>query len=937
MKKLFKLHAFLPAFFFALLVQPIHAQNLNQPIPMDDSVRTGVLPNGMTYYIRRNHKPENRAELRLAVNVGSMEENDDQQGLAHFNEHMAFDGTQHFKKNEIIDFLEKSGVKFGADLNAYTSFDETVFKIQVPTDSEAIFDKGIQILNDWTYNLEYDSTKIETERGIVISERRLGLGAFQRMQDEYWPVLFKDSRYAERIPIGKLDILQNCKHSTLEQFRLDWYRPELMAVIVVGDFDINKVQKMVIETFSKTPVKPNARPLVPFPVPDNKELLIAKATDKEMPYNIIEMFVKHDKEHERTLDDMRRDMVHQLFSTMLNDRLQELQKQTPSPFNFASTNIGGLVRTKDGFTAFAVVKSGGVDTGLEALLTTIEKVKRFGFTPTEFDRAKQDLMRQEESQFKEKNKTESKDYVEQYVQAYLEKEPVSSIDFEYNFYKQNIDGIKIDEVNEVAKNWISDNGQNTVIVIQSPQKDSASLPTDDAIKAIYTKVNTENLTPYIDKTSNKPLMAVMPAAGKVTAEKQFKDLGITEWTLSNGIKVVLKPTDFKNDEVLFNAYQWGGNSLYPDNEDVSATFAANIEDQSGIGSFNSTTLDKMLQGKIVEVHPQINELSEGFDGSFSPQDFETAMQLINLYFTQPRKDDTAFGAFMDQMKGFIQNRNASPSNIFQDTIQNIMSRYSYRRRPMSLSVLNETDETTAFNIYKERFSDAGDFTFFFVGSFTLDQIKPFVELYLASLPVKNEPHSFKDLGIKPPTGVINKTVYKGKEPKSSVQLVFTGPAQFSIKDQRNMQAMSNVLGIMLRMQLRQQMGGVYYVIDNGSITHYPRQEYKYTVAFGCDPKMVDSLTKAAFLEIDSLKRFGASDVNLRKIKEAFHRERETALKENSFWLNAVSQAYKDNADIEDILNFDAWVDSLTSDDIKRLANQYFNMNNYAKFILMPEM
>jgi zinc protease len=936
MKSLFKLYVPLLAFFFAVLVQPIHAQNLSQPIPMDDSIRTGVLPNGMTYYIRRNHKPENRAELRLAVNVGSMEENDDQQGLAHFNEHMAFDGTQHFKKNEIIDFLEKSGVKFGADLNAYTSFDETVYKIQVPTDSQAIFNKAIQILDDWTYNLEYDSVKIEKERGVVISERRLGLGAFQRMEDKYWPILFKDSRYAERIPIGKLDVLQNCKHATLEQFRLDWYRPELMAVIVVGDFDVNKVEKMVIETFSKTPVKPNARPLVPYPVPDNKELLIAKTTDKEMPYNFIEITVKHDKEHERTLDDMRRDMIHQLFSTMLNDRLQELQKQTPSPFSFAQTDIGELVRTKDAFNAFALVKSGGVDTGLEVLLTAIEKVKRFGFTPTEFDRAKEDLMRQEESQFKEKDKTESKNYVEQYVDAYLEKEPVPGIEFEYAFYKKNIDGIKIDEVNQVAKDWITDNGQNTVIVIQSPQKDSASLPTDAAIKAVYTKVKSEDLKPYVDKTSNKPLMAVMPTAGKVTEEKQIKDLGITEWKLSNGIKVVLKPTDFKNDEVVFNAYRWGGNSLYPDNENISATFSANIEDQAGIGAFNSTTLDKMLQGKIVEVSPQLNELSEGFNGKFSPQDIETAMQLINLYFTQPRKDDTAYGAFMDQMKSFIQNRSDDPSSIFQDTIQTVMSQHSYRRRPMSLNVLNEADENTAFNIYKERFSDAGDFTFFFVGSFTLEQIKPLVELYLASLTVKNEPHSYKDLGIKTPTGVINKTVYKGTEPKSSVQIVFTGPAQYSIKDQRNMQALSNVLDIMLRMQLRQQMSGVYGVYAAGNITHYPKQEYKYTIAFGCDPKMVDTLTKAAFLEIDSLKRFGASDVNLRKIKESFHRERESALKENSFWLNAVSQGYKDNTDVMAILTFDAWVDSLTSDDIKHLANQYFNMSNYAKFILMPE-
>ena len=936
MKNLIKILMLSMALLFVASLQLVHAQNLNQPIPMDDSVRMGVLPNGMTYYIRRNLKPEKRAELRLAVNVGAMEENDDQQGLAHFNEHMAFDGTQHFAKNDLINFLERSGVKFGADLNAYTSFDETDYKIQIPTDSQAIFDKAVQIIDDWTNHITFDSTEIDKERGVVISERRLGLGAFQRARDQYWPILFKDSRYASRLPIGKLDILENCKHSTLKQFRLDWYRPELMAVIIVGDIDVNKIEKMIKAKFSTTAVVPNPRPLPTFTVPDNKELLIAKATDKEMPYNIIQLYVKHDKEYDRTLGDMRRDMIHQLFSTMLNDRLQELQKQTPSPYNFASTSIGELVRVKDAFQAIAVVKSGGIDTGLEALLTAVERVKRFGFTPTEFDRAKKDLMRQEESQYKEKDKTDSKNYVEEYVQGYLEKEPVQSIDFEYSFYQKNIDGIKIDEVNQIAKDWITDNGQNTVIVIQSPQKDSASLPSDAAIKAIYTKIKTEDLKPYEDKTSNKPLMANKPTAGKIVDEKQIKDLGITEWKLSNGVKVVVKPTEFKNDEVLFNAYRWGGASLYPDNENESATFAADIENESGIADFNSTTLDKMLSGKIVEVQPQLDELSEGFTGKFSPTDVETAMQLINLYFTAPRKDDTAFSAFMDQVKGNIQNRSVDPASAFRDTIQNVMSEHNYRRRPLTMNVVGEVNENNAFDIYKERFSDAGDFTFFFVGSFKLEQIKPLVEEYLGSLPVKNLPHNWKDVGVKIPTGDINKTVYKGKEPKSSVQLVFSGPAQYSLKNTRDMNALSSVLSIMLRVKLRQEMSGVYGVGAYGAITHYPKEEYKFNIVFGCDPSMVDTLIKASILDIDSLKRFGASADNLQKTKETFKRSRENAMQENSFWLNAVSQEYKDNIDVEDILTFDKWVDSLTSDDFKRMANQYFNMSNYARFVLMPE-
>jgi zinc protease len=937
MKQILKLSTAITVLVFTLIASPFKTSaQMDKPIPMDDSVRTGVLPNGMTYYIRHNVKPEHRAELRLAVNVGSNEENDDQQGLAHFNEHVSFDGTGEFKKNDIINFLESSGVKFGADLNAYTSFDETVYMIQIPTDSEMVFNKAIQIMYDWTHENLFDSAEIENERGIVISERRLGLGAFQRMQDKYWPILFKDSRYASRIPIGKLDILQNCKQSTLKQFYLDWYRPELMAVIAVGDFDVNKVEKMIKEKFSTVPRKTNPRPLVPFEVPDNKELSIAKETDKECPYNIIQLQVKHAKVYTRTLADYRRDITYELFSDMLNARLQELQKQENPPFLFAQTGIEGLVRTKDAFSAFGLVKGGGIQNGLTTLLTEVERVKRYGFTPGEFDRAKKELLRKKETAVKEGGKTESKKYVGKYVDAYLEKEPVPSADFEYTFCKNNIAGIKIDEINDVAKSWITDNGQNTVIVIMAPQKDCATLPADDTIRNIFNTVKKSSIAPYVDKTSNLPLIAVKPTPGKVVDEKQMKDLGITEWKLSNGVKVVLKPTDFKNDEVLFNGYRFGGSSTAPDKDDMSASVSAEIIDNSGLGSFSATTLEKALAGKVVNVSPQMQETSEGFTGDFSPQDMETAFQLLNLYFTSPRKDDTAYASFMDKQKGFIQNKNLDPSSAFYDTIEVTMSRYNYRRRPYTESLLNEIDQNKAFSFYKQNFSDAGDFTFFFVGSFKPEDIKPYVEMYLGSLPTGNSAHMWKDNGIRPPTGVISKTVLKGKEPKSSVQLVFSGTAQYSRKNTREMEALSSLLSIKLREQLRQEMGGVYGVGARGNLTHYPDQEYRFTISFGCAPERLNELLNATYKIIDSVKQFGAGDVNMRKIKETFHRQHEVDIKDNRFWLNAVSQSYRDNFDLNDILGFDAWVDSLTNDDFKRLANQYLNMNNYAKFVLNPE-
>ncbi|HXB12481.1 MAG TPA: insulinase family protein [Bacteroidia bacterium] len=920
------------------------AQNLAQPIPFDSLVRTGKLPNGMTYYIRKNTKPEKRAELRLAVNAGAMEENDDQQGLAHFNEHMSFDGTKNFEKKEIINFLESSGVKFGADLNAYTSFDETVYKIQIPTDSDQLFNKAIMILEDWAHNVADDSMAMEMERGIVISERRLGLGAFQRMQEQYWPVLFKDSRYATRLPIGKLDILQNSKRSTLRQFYLDWYRPDLMAVAIVGDFDVDKVEKMVKDGFSSIPGNVVERPRVDYPVPDNKELLVAEATDKESPYTILQLQYKHAHLTTTTLADLRRNFINDLYSSMLDDRFNELKNQPDPPFLFSGVGIGGLVRTKDAFQAFGLVKEGGAEKGIEALLTENERARRFGFTATELAREKVNMMRKVEEELKEKDKTESRRYVEEYVRGFLDKEPIPGISFEYKFDKQIVDGITLDEVNKVSKEWITENGENAVIIIQAPQKDSASLPTPDKIKSIFANVHKMDLKPYVDKVSDKPLMASasMPTPGKVVDEKQIKELGITEWKLSNGVKVVLKPTDFKNDEVMFNSYSWGGTSLYSDKDYMSASNAAGIEDEGGLGEFNSTALEKLLSGKIVQVSPHINELTQGLDGKCSPSDLETQFQLINLYCKNPRKDDTAFQAYIQKEKGLVENTSADPNTAFSDTVSVTMSQYSFRRRPATTAIYNEIDENRAFQIYKERFSDAGGMTFFFVGNFTTDNIKPLVEKYLGSLPSSNMNPNYKDVGIKPPTGLINKTVYRGKEPKSTVEMMYSGTAQYSRKDRLEMQALSSLLSIRLREQLRQVMSGVYGVYAGGQLTHFPRQEYRFVVYFGCAPEKVDTLIAATYKVIDSVKQFGAGmqkdvrDINMQKIKETFKRQREVDLKDNQFWLNALSQNYQNGENMLEISDFDKFVDGLTNDDIKRLANKYLTKTNFAKFVLMPE-
>lgn len=928
-------------FFILLLVscglqQTAFAQDLSQPVPFDPLVRTGKLPNGMTYFIRKNVKPEKRMELRLVENAGAMEENDNQQGLAHFNEHMAFNGTKHFAKNDLVNFLESAGVKFGADLNAYTSFDETVYMLQIPTDSESIFKKAFLVLEDWAHNLAFDSVEVEKERGVVISERRLGLGAFERMREKYWPVMFKDSRYADRIPIGKLDILEHCPHSALTQFYKDWYRPDLMAIVVVGDIDVDKVEKMVKDEFGAIPASPNPKPHVDYPVPDTKDLLIAEATDKEMPYNLIQLIYKHDKEYVKTLADFKREYIHQLYSSMLNNRLKELQQQANPPFLFCQVNIGGIVRTKDAYTSFGLVPSGGVKRGVETLITENERVRRFGFTSTELDRGKKEFLRQMETMMDEKDKTESKSYTQEYVSYFLEKEPSPGIAFESDFAKKAMASITLDDVNKVAKDWITEKGQNAVIVVQAPKKDSATLPVADTIRKIFNTIQNMKLEAYKDKTIDKPLMATKPAPGKVTNEKKIEAIGITEWTLSNGVKVVLKPTDFKNDEILLSAYRWGGSSLVSDKDYMSASVATSIENQAGIGDFNSTALDKLLSGKVVGVSPNIGELSEGFNGQFSPKDMETEFQLINLYFTRPRKDDTAFNSFMDKQKGFIANQSADPASALRDTVTVTMSNYNFRRRPQTVTTLGEVNEDRAYSIYKDAFSDADGFTFFFVGNFKPEDIKPFVETYLGGLPSKGGSHMWKDIGVAKPKGVITKTVVRGKDPKSTVEMLFTGSFEYNRKNRLGMQALSQLLSIKLREQLREEMSGVYGVFAQGMPTHFPKQEYQFLVYFGCAPERVDELVKAALMEIDTVQKSGASEVNVNKIKELFKRQRETDLKDNKFWLTAISQSYQNGEDITELNAFDKWVDEITSDYLKALANKYLTQTNFAKFILTPE-
>lgn len=907
---------------------------LNEKLPLDAQVKTGVLKNGIRYYVRKNSRPEKRAEFRLAVNAGSTAENDDQQGLAHVVEHMAFNGTKNFKKSEIVDYLESVGTKFGAHLNAYTSFDETVYMLQLPTDKPEIITKGLQILEDWAHNLAFDSMEVEKERGVVVEEWRLGQGADERMRREYWPILFADSRYAERLPIGKKEIIEGCKQSTLRNFYYDWYRPDLMAVVAVGDFDVNEMEQKIIKQFSGIPSKDNARPLKKWEVPDQKTLAVATAKDKEAMYSQIELIYKLPVEDVTTTGEYRKTIAQRLFTSMLGARLAELQRQSDPPFMFAGSDYGNFVRNKNAYFAYAISKEDGIERALKSLASENERVRRYGFTSTELERQKAALLSEVEKLYNEREKTESRNLATEYVSNFLEQEPAPGIAFEYDLYKKFMPGITLEEVNAFSRQWITD-GSNCVVVITAPDKPTLVMPSEARIREVIGEMPKLDIKPYEDKVISKPLIEKLPKAGTIAGTRNFADLGITEWTLSNGMKVVFKPTDFKN-EVLFNSYSWGGWSLYPEKEFMSAASSDEIVDESGLGEFDATSLDKALTGKIISCTPYVSELQQGINGSCAPKDMETLFQLIYKYFTEPRRDEAAFQSYVTKQAGILQNRGSDPQSVFFDTVSYAMSGYNYRFRPRTADQLKEINLDRAIAIYKERFSDASGFSFFFVGNFKSEELKPLVETYLASLPSLNKKEQWKDIGAVAPKGKFERIVKKGTEPKSTVMMRFNTPFEYTRQNRNEVNALLKLMNIRLREVLREDKSGVYGVSCNATPKHYPYENLELMIYYSCSPENVEMLTNAALDVIKEVKEKGCEEKNLVKIRETALRERETSLKENQFWLSTLSSNWQNGEDINDINKYTEWVNSVKTDDMLRFANKYLKTENYARFVLNPE-
>lgn len=926
-----------------VLIAPFSAQAFqtgarvipSDKIPLDEKIVEGALPNGLKYLIRKNAKPENRVELRLVLNAGSILEREDQLGLAHFVEHMAFNGTTNFEKQDLVKYLESVGMRFGPDVNAYTSFDETVYMLQLPTDSVSIVKTGLQILREWAGNVTFDSLEVEKERGVVIEEWRLRRGGDSRIQDRQFPVLLHDSQYAERLPIGTQESLLGFDQERLKAFYAEWYRPDLMTIVAVGDVDPEDITAQITALFSDLTRKKSSLDRPYFDVPDHEETLFSIESDPEASSAFIGLTFKHDIEEPGTFGEYDNSLRSSLFSSMINQRLGELAQKADPPFIGAGVGDGLLVRTKAAFSMNASVKDGDYLRALEATLSEIERIRQFGFTQSEFDRVRLARLRRMEVAYNERENEPSGQIAAEFVRHALYGESIPGIGAEFNMLQQIIPQIKLEEINALVPILI--NNVNLVVSVSGPGGEDHPLPFRTDIEKVFASVSKVELTAYEDAMTEAPLLLNTPVSGRIVDEKFTESLNLTEWTLSNGIKVVLKPTDFKADEVLLGATSPGGLSLVSDEDYMSASLSTNIIGASGVGAFGAVDLSKKLTGKIARIRPFVSNLEEGFSGSASPKDLETFFQLSYLYATAPRADSVIFSSFMGRITSMLSTLSANPQSAFGDTLNVTLSQHHHRSRPLSAEVLSEVELEAGFKFFKDRFADFSDFTFYLVGSFDPAVVRPLVETYWASLPSTGRVEVAVDDGKRTPPGVVKKTVYKGIEEQSQVALIFSGESDWSMEERRRLSLLKDVVDKRLREVLREDLGGTYGVSVLSNFQDQPYQGFQFSISFGCAPDRVDELVSNVWANIIDLQSNPPSEAHLHDAKESISRSWETGLKENGYWLNALQFYLERDLDVERILTNPAvQVGQITGADMVAAANKFLNPNRYVQVVLLPE-
>jgi zinc protease len=907
---------------------------LTQPVPVDPRITVGTLPNGMRYYVRANKNPQARAELRLVVNAGSVLEDDDQRGLAHFVEHMCFNGTTHFPKQEVIAFLQSTGVRFGAHINANTSFDQTVYQLQIPTDNPGVIDRSLLILEDWAHAVSFDPEEIDKERGVILEEWRVGLGADARILDAQLPVLLKDSRYAARMPIGTPDIIRNFKYDRLKKFYTDWYRPDLMAVIAVGDFDPARMESLIRSHFGPIPMPASPKPRTVYDVPDHPGTRYAIASDPEATNTIVGVTSLMAARDQTTLGAYRQQTIERVFSGLLSSRFAEMAQKPDAPFLDAETQRGLFVNSTEATTLTALVPEGGVERGLAALFTEADRVARFGFTQTELDRYRLSLMKTFEQLAASNDEHTSVSLAEEFIRNFMQQEPIPGIAYENGLVQRFLPEITLADVNSLANAWVPD--RNRVVVVSAPKKPGSPVPDEAKLAAVIKGAGGGALTAYVDTVSSRPLLEAMPKPGTIAKTVAKDASGVTEWTLSNGVRVVLDPTTFKQDEILFRAFSPGGTSLASDQDFVAAETATQVVGQGGLGSLTTIDLSKKLAGKAAFVRADIGDMYEGLSGRALRRDLETMFQLIYLTFTQPRADAEAFRVMTGQLTAGLANRQAQPDTVFEDTLTAALTQNHVRAQPMTPALVSEMSLDKSMAFYKDRFADASDFTFVLVGSFDLPTVKPLVERYLGSLPSLHRKEAGKDVGIRPPTGVVEKQVTKGTAPKSQVGVVFTGAFQNNQKNRLIIRALSNTLAGNLQRVLREDLGGTYGVSVSPDFTKRPTEDYRLTITFACDPARTQDLIKALFDVVDEFRTNGPSPGQVADAQAALRRDLETDSRQNGYLLNQLAYAYQYDEPVPDPATLRGLYSQLSTSLLRDAARTYLDTNHYVKVVLMPE-
>ena len=908
--------------------------SLQDPIPFDAAVQTGTLPNGLKYYVRRNARPANRVLLRLAVKTGSLDEADDQQGLAHMLEHMAFNGSAHFKPGELVSYFESTGARLGPHVNAYTAFEETVYMLDLPSDKPEIVDRGLDAMSDFAGGLTLDPKEIDKERGVVIEEWRGGLGAQSRVRDKQIPVLYYHSRYAERIPIGKPDIIRSFPPERLRAFYDMFYRPDRMAIVVVGDADPTQMIDAIKAKFGPLTPRDGTPTARVDDVPLQKDLLVSVVTDPELTRSSVTIIRKREREYERTAADYRRDVVQRLFEAMLNERFDELTRRPDAKFLGAGMFGGNLSPKVETVGLGANVQSGGVIDGMTAAGIEAKRAREFGFAATELDRAKRRMSAEYERAYSERDKTESGSYAQEYLDNFLEDEPSPGIQYEYRLLQQVLPGISAQEVSGLAKNLFTDDSR--VVLVTAPQKPDVKVPTEDEVRTALHAVDTLAVTPWNDTSTNRAILETKPSPAAVTSTKTIDDIGVTVVTFANGVRAWLKPTDFKNDQVLFSMYSKGGLSLAPPQDFPDDSFSTAFVNLSGAAGLTAVDLQKLLAGKLAGASPTMSSSTHGFSGSAAPAELETALQLLYAKFTQPGNDPAAFELLKKQLSAAVVNRLDNPEAVFGDKVEEVNTSNHYTSTPLTVERVNALDRQKMADFYRQRFANAADFTFFMVGAFKVDDVVPLLARYVGSLPSSGAPSAaFKDMGIHFPAAVVKAEVDKGTEPKSETVISFFADPPPDPQEQERVNAAADVLEISLRDILREDLGQTYTVSAGLSQTLPQRGDGHIEVVFGAAPENIDAMTARVFAEVKRLQVEGPSEDLLNRAKETARRNYETALKQNAYWLSRLQTEHLFDEDPSLVLHRLDRINALTRASVQDAFKTYFPMDRYTVVTLRP--